>query len=1353
MPALGSSSGKSAAAEKTISKKKVRVRAPKPPAPTRTQIRSSRAQQNQYVSQGKAVKKVARQQTKVRVARERATAPNIRRAGEDKSDANRAKAENYVRSQYVAKGDLKHYKQGTTVLPREAAIQRIKIKGPDGKVKFAHSQLEAPVLKALDQTTRTLHASAAGARAAIKGKGIGGIAKAELKGIQNKDRSTYSDVAGDLGVHNKTLKGVLGYAGDLAFDPATYATGGAGSIARKAAEKEAARVSAKSLTKGLTKDQADRMGQRAAAKTLRTADQTKGVVIRYGGKEIPGVRKATAKASKPVRAVARKVAPQKARNTARSVAVDVNPDATPVGTSKETSKAAVQATRTARGRANQGTRRAVNVGHGIRQQIGETNYHAVVDAIEAKDIKRLPEKLRPHAIALRSESRHVRRVQRQAGVAVANAERRRKVVVPKVTADVHGAQEKLRETLTHRANIERKPKRLSKVPTREEFIKNRPKASRLSDEPTVERLTRNIKPGKPGYAIEAEHVSMVDPLTKQHVEWGRELPGSKVIVRRDQHGKVIGAVRILHDVSGKPDILEVAVDPKYRGKGVASRLYAYAQKHGYDVEGASGKGGYTEAGAAFAHKRLVKRAGKQDSVSAQALRRARADAQQAERDLTHTRTLERRQKLSQSKAAKLKAQEADLARGYVPRQTTKEHDEAVGHSGKASVIKPGSSKARVEKRRMSVVRVEKPGVYREDLHAVMAERVATGHGAAAKATLAQDLARLGRPVKPGKSNAIDKETEAVFHVSAGKALREVTDPKEIDRALKPLELNKKGSKVKGATPKKLGGRYVVLNKDLVERSVESANPALKGPGIVHTLDKATSGFKRLAIATPGFHVRNLAGDLQNAYLGQPAHHLPANMRRAAKVLKAHGAGEKAIRQLKPSEVGNATLKTEKYGNVTYDEVAKNLAQHGAFGSGYIAGELRELSASGAKSTGRIATTVRKGRQKVGQTRPAQAAKNAALAREDLPRLTTAMEALRKGATWEQASQAVAGLHFDYQHLTNFERQIARRAAPFYTWSARNIPLQARKFVTQPGKYAHYQALREEATKTSGVDQVDPDTQKMYQQLQKGGVKMPGGWEKFLSEWEQRNAGVPLKLGGQKFTVSSGLPLGDLNELPGAALGHQLDEYYQKGMSLTGPIPKDLVEFFENHSFFFRDQLERDNSPLVAAPAWAKALPKPVQKLTGLTPDYIDKKTGKKELGWKGKADYVFSAVPGTPNYIKQLSTGGTDRRGKGTAGKVLSYLGVKTVPVDPVKNAVNLAYARLDEIAKAKAALNQQGIKATNATPAYRKLLDQEKLLKQIAYSGKSAQGYKILPAQGGPSKGSSSGFQFNQSTGGFKFN
>ena len=1128
MPAIDANRN---ASRKAVKKAKVkRPPAPKVKAPSKAVVKRAQTQQQQYVSQGRAVEKAGNEQRKVRVARQKATAKTVTRAGDNKSDADRKRGTEYVRKQYIkqygAERARKFYREGTTVPPLTAARTRLRKEQGGDTPKLYTSAARAPVLTALEQTTRPLHGIAAAERSVIKSIKTTGhpdpvkAIKAAGRGLANKDKSTASDVLGDLGVKNKTVKSVGGFALDVVGDPTTYVTGGAGSIARRSAEKAATRVEKKALDKGLTSDQAKRMGDRARKRVEQTGDQTKGVTVTYAGREVPGVRVATAHASKPVRKAAAKVIPKKARGTARSVVADVNPNAAPVGVAKETSRKAVQATRTARGTTNRGARRAVHLAHGIKKQIGEDNYNAVVDAIEAGKIRRLPEHLRSHAVTLRSEMKHVRRVQRRAGVAVA-------------------------------------------------------------------------------------------------------------------------------DATKSPQI-----------------------------------------------------------------------------------------------------------KGYVPRQLTEDAKQEAGKTQRPTVIKPQSSKRRTEKRPLAVVREEQPGKYREDLHALAADRVAEGSAAAAKSTLAQDLADLGRPVKRGQDIHI-ADGEAVYHVKAGAAPREVTDKTELARANRPLVLNKKESKVKGATPKQVGaGRYVVLNKELVEKSVQAASPAMQGPGIVHALDKTTAGFKRLAIATPGFHVRNLVGDIANAYLGQPTHRLPGNMRRAGKVLKAHGAGEKAMRQLKPSEIGQATLKTKRYGNVTYDEVAKELAQRGAFRSGYIAGELRELSASGGKSTGKIAASIRKGREAVGSTRAGQFSKRLVLNREDLPRLATAMEQLRRGASWEEAARGVSELHFDYQHLTNFERQIARRAAPFYTWSARNIPLQARKYVTRPGKYANFQKIREESAKASGVEQQDPQTKDLYRQLEQAGVELPGGYEKYLSEWEQRNAGIPLSLAGKQFTVSSGLPLSDLNELPGAALGHQLDEWYQKGMSLTGPIPKYFVEFFDNHSFFFRDQLERDNSPLVAAPAWANTLPGPIKKAAGLTPDYIDKKTGKKTWGWKGKADYVFSAIPGTPNYIKQLSTGGTDRRGKSTGGKLLGWVGLKSVPVDPVKNAVNLAYARLDEIGKRKSELNQTGVGVTKGrqeTPEYRKLLAQEKVLKRIAYTGKAAQGYKVLPSQGGPSV-STQEFKFDSGTRGFKF-
>lgn len=1392
MPAQSSQTGRSAAADKKIkrAKKKPRViltgptkatkkvQAPTRPAPVSqpgpfTDAERKKVARNEKTPQYKKALKVAHQQKVQDRARrklipknpveatERAQSRAVRNLGKlylsDPKGYER-RASEHMRQRYLdyVDGDESRldpkrgfYKPGTTVPPETRAKQE-KRELLD-TTRNSNATMAAPVLKALEQTTRPLHGLAAAERSVIKSvkkgdlgpgkvklKPLGEAGKAFVKGVKNEDKSTTRDVLKDVGVHNKAVLAVGGFTGDVLGDPLTYVSFGMGSVAKKAALDAAKAAEKKALAAGLTKEQAERMGHRAArqaAKKSAGAESRSGVTVKFGGREVPGVQKATAKAAGPARKVKNRVKAGRTGRAARSVAADVNPNVAPAGVAKETSDRAIQATRTARAKTNQGQRQAVHLAHAIRAHVGESNYQRVVDAIEAGKVKELPPELRGHAKRLSDRFKHIRRVQRRAGIGVADVAGVRRVKVPAVTADIEPKREALRGALNKRGKLEAKKRRASaaQVPAREEFISKRAKAD-PRDTPTVEGLSANLKPGKKGISIEDEFVRIVEHGTRKPTgEFGRVLPGTKTVVARDASGKVIGAMQMFVD-GKKVSIVSVAVDPAHRGKGLASSLVHAADQAGYDLRHAAAHEdqAYTEAGAALAHKNLAEDAKNAGKLNAQEVRDARAAIHRAEEDLTREKANLRQQRLKRRKAERLNATLGGRPKGYVPRQIVETvEQEAKGKPGVGRrVIKPGSSKARTEKRRLADVRDEKPGLYREDLHALAAERLAEGTTSAARADLNRELADLGEQVKRGHDISLG-DGEAVFHVK-GSDIREVTDPKELDRAARPLEPNKKGTKLKGGN--KQGGRYVVLNKDVVKRAIEGSQPTLQGPGIVHGLDKITVGFKRLAIATPGFHVRNLVGDLQNAYLGQPAHRLPANMRRASKVLRAHGATEKAARELAPADVGRATVKTGKYGDVTYDEVAKQLAQRGAFRSGYISGELRELSKSGGVSGNRVARTIRKGREKVGQTRVAQGTKNAVLAREDLPRLATAMEALRRGASWDEATRAVADLHFDYQHLTNFERQIARRALPFYTWSARNIPLQAKKYVTRPGKYANYQKLRENAAATVSAQDTDPQTKNMYRDLENAGVKLPGGWERYLSEWEQRNAGVPVSWKGSKFTISLGLPLSDLNEAPGAAGVRQLNEYYQKGMSLVGPVPKDVVEYFENHSFFFRDEIEREHSPLVAAPGYVAGLPKGLRGKLGVT-KIIDKASGKRVWAWPGKMDYLAKAVPGTPNYVQQLATGGSDRRGKSTTGKVLGFLGVKAVPIDATRNAVNLAYARMDEIAKAKAALNQQGVNADHPNSEYTKLLGQEKILRGITYQGKAAQGYKVLPKQGGPSK------------------
>lgn len=84
--------------------------------------------------------------------------------------------------------------------------------------------------KALDVVSRPLYASAGFAKALVKKDEFGDRVENPLeeawKGLSGQDKETYSDVLREVGVENKWIRGGVGFALDVALDPATYFAGG-----------------------------------------------------------------------------------------------------------------------------------------------------------------------------------------------------------------------------------------------------------------------------------------------------------------------------------------------------------------------------------------------------------------------------------------------------------------------------------------------------------------------------------------------------------------------------------------------------------------------------------------------------------------------------------------------------------------------------------------------------------------------------------------------------------------------------------------------------------------------------------------------------------------------------------------------------------------------------------------------------------------------------------------------------------------------------------------------------------------------------------------------------------------------
>lgn len=619
-------------------------------------------------------------------------------------------------------------------------------------------------------------------------------------------------------------------------------------------------------------------------------------------------------------------------------------------------------------------------------------------------------------------------------------------------------------------------------------------------------------------------------------------------------------------------------------------------------------------------------------------------------------------------------------------------------AGGRTVTRPGSAGTRSDRRGLHEINPDRVAEGKEpfstNVPLVALNYLTETARTVAKSDFLKAMARTGRVVRPGQGTVHLNDGEAVYrlgfepatktstHLADSKAggevvlrsgagrgrfgLREVNDT-ELQRVL--------GHRAGGGNPPT--GQYVVLDRRVVEDALTSTRPARAQHTSTALLDRTTGGFKRVATATPGFHVRNFVGDAQMAFLGQPGHELARNAGQAGRALRRVSEQEREAGRV---TVGSApSAKTIKVAGrrMPLDEFVAGAKKNGVIRSGYVGRELEDLT------KGRVgnATKVKRG--------TGDRVKRWMQNREDLFRLATYKHGLDKGLSEEAAADLAAHIHIDYGDLTETERRVLRRAFPFYTFSARALPLHAQKLVTNPGKYATVEKAREEIGRSTGLSEED---QRNRMQL-----------------YQQRQAPFVVKIGDGPTAISAALPLTMLNEVPTSTnLGAYLDELGQFTAGMLNPVLKDPAELWANESTFFRKPIEDSQRPLVAAPSWVQYVPHKYWDGLGITHDYVDPRTGRRTWGWRGKADYIAKAVPGPVNLAQQLASPGTNRRGQGETAKVVAGLsGVRLDPLDEqagAKKAVTTINAQLDALNRRKGMLNQQGVTARTPTPEYFRL-------------------------------------------------
>ena len=84
------------------------------------------------------------------------------------------------------------------------------------------------------------------------------------------------------------------------------------------------------------------------------------------------------------------------------------------------------------------------------------------------------------------------------------------------------------------------------------------------------------------------------------------------------------------------------------------------------------------------------------------------------------------------------------------------------------------------------------------------------------------------------------------------------------------------------------------------------------------------------------------------------------------------------------------------------------------------------------------------------------------------RFSAFMDGMNKYNDLGAAMDQVHLLHFDYADLSEVEQHI-RRLVPFYTWTRRNVPLQLRSMVMQPGKIQRFLYANQEFQNAFGAE--------------------------------------------------------------------------------------------------------------------------------------------------------------------------------------------------------------------------------------------------------------------------------------------
>lgn len=322
-----------------------------------------------------------------------------------------------------------------------------------------------------------------------------------------------------------------------------------------------------------------------------------------------------------------------------------------------------------------------------------------------------------------------------------------------------------------------------------------------------------------------------------------------------------------------------------------------------------------------------------------------------------------------------------------------------------------------------------------------------------------------------------------------------------------------------------GAEYVVTKG--AKQALERFNQVSSDEGIqtfLRGLDKAQGMWKRLALLSGGYHVRNAMGAMFNNYVGgmNPVELARYTSEGVADVTKALAGNETALyKEFRQQGLGSSS------------QMAVDLARAGDTPEKALEKTVKDMSKS----------KVRRGLEKANPFRVFQTSQEAGNAVDQANRMALYKWAKDKGMTPQQAADKVREVQFDYTRTTNTEREAFTRLAPFYRWSRNNIPFQIKSLVNDPAKYARVDSLYENAQEMAGID------------------------EENIPEYMREGMYLPVSGDGKGSgsMLGMGLPAADLIKLSNPG---------KLGLDSLTPLLKTPIETIANRNFFYNNDIER-----------------------------------------------------------------------------------------------------------------------------------------------------------------------------------